>query len=365
MFNDRNRISFRYGQTPWLNYSKLSWGTNAAEPSGEYPSTRIPRTWGADWTYTVSPAIVANLRFGLSRDEGQGGNTLGVGYDPKQLGFPASLVGQFTALMFPRFNVGNYSPLGASPVFSYSTNDAYSLQPNISWTRGKHFLKIGTEFRRYNDNSQGPGLASGAYTFSTGFTGADPQRSDAVSGNEFASFLLGYPSAGQVDRNIYPAYRNKYYAAYIQDDFKVTPKLTLNLGLRWDYETPRYERFNRMVTDFTFGGASPIAAASKSSANAANCPACAAGLTGGIVYAGASGDARYVFAPKKAQFQPRIGVAYRATSKMVVRGGWAISYLGQSSVGQSYGYSRSTSLTPSLDNGLTPAVTLSDPFPSS
>ncbi len=365
MFNDRQRISFRYGQTPWLNYSKLSWGNNAAEPSGEWPSTRIPRTWGADWTYTVTPSLVANLRFGLSRYEGQGGNTFGVGYDPKQLGFPSSLVSQFTALMFPRFNMGNYSPLGASPVFSYSTNDAYSLQPNVSWTKGKHFLKIGTEFRRYNDNSQGPGLASGAYTFSTGFTGADPQRSDSVSGNEFASFLLGYPSGGQVDKNIYPAYRSNYYAAYVQDDFKVSPKLTLNLGMRWDYETPRFERYNRMVVDFPTNQASPIASAVKGSAAASNCPACAAGLAGGIVYAGTNGESRYLFNTKKNQFQPRIGAAYRATEKMVIRGGFAISYLGQSASGQSYGYSRTTSLTPSLDANLTPAVTLSDPYPAS
>ncbi|MCC7496487.1 MAG: TonB-dependent receptor [Bryobacterales bacterium] len=364
MFSDRQRVSFRYGQTPWLNFSKLSWGNNPAEPSGEYPSTRIPRTWGADWTYTVSPTVVANLRFGLSRYEGQGGNTFGLNYDPRQLGFPSSLVAQFSALMFPRFNVGNYSPLGASPVFSYSTNDAYSLQPNISWTKGRHFLKIGTEFRRYNDNSQGPGLASGAYTFSTGFTGANPQRSDAVSGNEFASFLLGYPQSGQVDKNIYPAYRSKYYAAYIQDDFKVNSKLTLNLGLRWDYESPRYERFNRMVTDFA-SGPSPVAAAAKASPNAANCPACAAGLTGGIVYAGNSGDARYPFDPKRNQFQPRLGVAYRVRQNMVLRGGYAISYLGQSSAGQSYGYSRTTALTSSLDANLTPAVTLNDPFPAS
>jgi hypothetical protein len=101
----------------------------------------------------------------------------------------------------------------------------------MSWTKGRHFLKFGAEFRRYNDNSQGPGLASGSYTFDTGFTGSTPGSSNNVSGNEFASFLLGYPTAGSVDLNIYPAYRNKYYAAYVQDDFKVTPKLTLNLGL--------------------------------------------------------------------------------------------------------------------------------------
>lgn len=365
MFNERSRISFRYGQTPWLNYSKLVWGNNVAEPSGEYPSTRIPRTWGADWTYTATPALVLNLRAGLTRYEGQGGNTFGVGYNPTQLGFPSSLVNQFTALMFPRFNPGQFSPLGASPVFSYSTNDAYSLQPNASWTRGRHFVRFGAELRRYNDNSQSPGLASGVYNFTTGFTGANPTSASASSGNEFASFLLGYPASGSVDRNIYPAYRAHYYAGFIQDDFKFSSRLTVNLGLRWDYETPRYERYNRMIRGFAFDQGSPIAATVKASPAAANCPACAAGLKGGLLYAGTGGAGRYAFEPRRNQWQPRVGVAYRMTSKLVLRGGFGLSYLGQSSNGPSTGFSQSTGLVSSLDGNLTPAVTLSDPFPSS
>src|SRR6266404_6123152 len=109
----------------------------------------------------------------------------------------------------------------------------------------------------------------------------NPQRGDSASGNEFASFLLGYPSGGYVDRNIDPAYRAKYYALFVQDDFKVNSRLTLNIGLRWDYESPRFERHDRMLRGFAFDEASPIANAVKASAAAANCPACAAGLKGG------------------------------------------------------------------------------------
>ena len=362
IFSERSHASFRYGQTPWLNFAKLVWGNNPAEPSNEYPSTRVARNWGADWTYTISPAMVFNLRGGLARYEGVSGNRFGVNYDPRQLGFPGSLVSQFTTIEFPRFNVGNYSEIGSQGVFSYSTQDAWSLQPNISLTRGRHFLKVGAEFRRYNDNNQNPGLASGLYNFDQGWTQANPQRSDSASGNEFASFLLGYPSGGYVDHNIDPAYRSQYYAAFVQDDIKVSPRLTLNLGLRWDYESPRYERYDRMLRGFAFGQASPIAAAAKSSSAAANCPACAAGLTGGLLYA--SSDNRYAFDPHKGNFQPRIGVAYRVSPKLVLRGGYGLSYLGQSASGQPVGFSRQTPLVSSLDNGLTPAVSLSDPFPA-
>jgi hypothetical protein len=186
-----------------------------------------------------------------------------------------------------------------------------------------------------------------------------------VSGNEFASFLLGYPSGGYVDHNIDPAFRAKYYALFVQDDFKVTPRLTLNLGLRWDYESPRSERYNRMLRGFAFDQPSPIAAAVKASPAAANCPACAAGLTGGLLYAGSSGDNRLAFNPHKRNFQPRAGVAYRLTSKLVFRGGYGLSYLGQNSNGAAVGFSRQTPLVASLDNGLTPAVSLSNPFPAS
>jgi Carboxypeptidase regulatory-like domain/TonB dependent receptor-like, beta-barrel len=365
MFSQKSRVSFRYGQTPWLNFAQLVWGNNAAEPSNQYPSTRIARNWGADWTYTLTPSLVLNLRGGLARYEAVSGNSFGVNFDPRQLGFPGSLVSQFNTIEFPRFNLGTYSELGSQGVFSYSTQDVWSLQPNASLIHGRHIVKFGAEFRRYNDNTRNPGLASGTYTFSSGFTQANPQRADSVSGNEFASFLLGYPSSGAVDRNIDPAYRAKYYALFVQDDFKVTPRLTLNLGLRWDYESPRVERYNRMVRGFAFGQPSPIAAAVKASPAAAACPACAAGLTGGLLYAGADGDSRYAFIPHRANFQPRVGVAYRATSRLVIRAGYGLSYLGQSSSGGAVGFSRQTPLVSSLDNGLTPAVTLSDPFPAS
>jgi hypothetical protein len=360
-FSDRSRVSGRYGETPWSNYSKLVWGDNPAEPSAEYPSMRIFRNWGADWTYTVSPSVVFNLRGGLARYEGLGGNSFGAGYDPAQLGFSSSLTSQFYNYQFPRFNMGTYSELGANN-YSDEAHDTWSVQPNVTWIRGRHFVKIGTEFRRYNDNNRSTGYASGMYGFTKGFTQANPERADSASGNEFASFLLGYPANGQVDKNIFPAYRSHYYSAYLQDDFKVSSKLTLNLGLRWDYETPRYERYDRMIRGFAFDQASPIATSAKGSAAAANCPACQAGLMGGLLYA--DSDNRYAFEPKKSNWQPRVGVAYRMRDKLVFRGGYGLSYLGQSANGQSYGYSRTTPLVSSTDGDLTPAVTLSNPYPS-
>lgn len=350
---ENHQVAFRYGQTPWSNFAKLSWGTNAAEPSGEAPSTRVSRNWGADWTYTISPSLVFNLRGGLARFEGFGGNTFAGGFDPEDLGFPASLVSQFTALQFPRFELGStFSPLGATQVTNYQTHDTWSLQPNLSWNQGRHFRKIGFEFRLYNQNQLQPGAASGLYTFNKNWTSANPQRPDATSGNEFASFLLGLPSGGFIARNIDPAYQNKYHALFLQDDWKITSILTLNLGLRWDLETPRVERYNRMVRGFAFDQPSPIA--SKVSG---------LDLRGGLLFAGP--DNREAFLRDKNNFQPRIGMAFQFRDKWVLRAGYGLSYLGQHAAGSAGGFSRPTPLISTIDNGLTPAVSLSDPFPTS
>lgn len=351
--NQNNRISWRYAQTPWENWRRIVWGDNAAEPSGESPTTRISRNWGADWTSTISPTNVFNLRFGLARYEGFSGNIYGPGYDPRQLGFPSSLVGQFSALQFPRFNLGTYSELGATQVTGYETHDTWSIQPNMSTTLGRHTLRYGTEFRRYNRNQLQPQSASGNYTFSKAWTQADPQRADAVSGNEFASFLLGHPASGYVDRNIDPAYRHHYYAFFFQDDWKITSKLTLNLGLRWDYESPVVERYDRMVRSFDRDVTSPLASK-------------VTGLTlkGGLVYAGVGGVPRGAFEPDKNNFQPRVGVAWNFANKWVMRAGYGLTYLGQYATGPATGFSQRTNLVASTD-GVRPAVTLNDPFPTS
>jgi len=166
--------------------------------------------------------------------------------------------------------------------------------------------------------------------------------------------MLGYPASGFVDRNIDPAYRSHYYSLFFQDDFKVSRTFTLNLGLRWDYETPSKERFNRMIREFNREIASPIA----SKVTGLN-------LKGGVVYADGDGTSAMAFNPKRMNFQPRIGFAWTMAPKLVMRGGYGLSMLGAQAFGPSTGYSQSTSLVASQDGNLTPAASLSDPFPTS
>lgn len=353
--SSRSRLNWRYGETPWYNFARIQWGTNAAEPSGEYPSTRISRNWGADWTYTLSPSAVFNLRGGLARYEGFSGNTISAGFNPAELGFPQGLVSQFTALQYPRFNLTgglNFSPLGATVTRSYETQDNYSIQPNLTLIHGRHSLKTGGELRRYHDNRLQPGSAAGNYSFGRNWTQANPQQADALSGVDFATFLLGIPTSGFVDRNMDPAYRYKYYVLFLQDDWKITPRLSLNLGIRWDYEAPIRERYNRQVRGFAFDQPAAISATGLD-------------LRGGLLYAGSAGTDSQAFNRDLNNIQPRIGVAYQLTSKWVLRGGYGLYYLGQNAAGPNTGFSRPTPLIASTDNNIRPSVTLSDPFPAS
>jgi hypothetical protein len=361
-WSSKSRSSVRYGQTPWSNYQGLVWGNNPAEPSNRYPQTRVFRNASADWSYQATPALLFNIRAGASRFETSTGNTFGVNFDPRLLGFPDALVKQFRTLEFPRFNITGYSELGSQSVLNYTAQEVWSLQLSVTWTVHSHNLRIGAELRRYNDNTLNPGLASGSYSFTAAWTQANPQRADSASGNALASFLLGHPASGFVDRNVNPAYRAHYYAGYVQDDVRVHPRVTLNLGFRWDHETPRYERYNQMVRGFAFDQPSPVAAIAAASPAAANCPACSAGLLGGLLYANDAN--RYAFVPHRRNFQPRLGASYKLASRLLLRGGYAISYLGQNAFGPATGFSRQTPLAATLDNGLTPVVSLNDPFPA-
>ncbi len=352
VLNSRNTFYFRYGQNPFAEYRALVWPTpNVAEPTGNAPLIRNGRNWTFDWTSTLSPRMTFNLRAGLNRWEETTGNTYGAGFDPRNLGFDPALVSQFTRLQFPRFDFGVYQSAGADRLLNTSTNDTYSFQPNAALVISRHYMKFGFEGRQYKDNIANPGMASGRYSFGKNWTQANALRADAVSGNEIATFLLGYPTSAWVDRNIDPTFLHRYYALFFNDDWKVTPRLTLNLGLRWDYEAPNYERYNRMVRGFDWNAPSPIADKVR-------------GLTlkGAVLFAGVAGQPRYVFDPDRNNFQPRIGVAYRLSDRLVIRGGYGLYYLGQNESGSTQGFSRTTSAVVSTDGGLTPAVTLTNAF---
>ncbi|MCC7343223.1 MAG: TonB-dependent receptor [Bryobacterales bacterium] len=349
---DSNRVYFKYSQNPFSEYRGLVWnGSNVAEPTGNAPLIRNGRNWAFDWTSTLAPTVTFDLRAGLSRWETSSGNSFGANYNPTGLGFSSALVSQFSTLQFPRFNLGTYQSIGTDRVWHSEPSDVYSLQPNLNWVMGAHFFKFGADFRRFNDLNNDPGAATGVYTFGKAWTQANALQASATSGNELATFLLGYPTDAYVDLNMASAYQNHYFAFYFNDDWKLTSRLTVNLGLRWDYETPVVERYDRQLRGMDWAAASPIAA-----------QATGLSLKGVPMFAGIDGNARGAFNPDKNNWQPRIGVAYRLNDKLAIRAGYGLFYLGQGEHGAPTGFSQRSSAITSTDGKLTPAVSLENPF---
>ena len=342
VINSRNNIFFRYNENPFQEYRAVVFGmTNPAEPTGNAPLLRNGRNVMMDWTSTISPTMTFDLRAGVNRWEEAGGSTIGAGYDPKQLGIDANLVAQFKAYQFPNFQIEGYQNVGSNAV-SPGIRDTYSLQPNVNKVIGRHFLKFGFEARQYNRANYGGGYPSGIWYFNKNWTQADAKRADAVSGNGLATMLLGIPSSAAVQKNIDPYYRHYYYAGFVHDDWKLSSKLSLNIGLRWDAESGNVERFNRQVKGLDWNATSPIASQVKG-----------LDLKGAVVFSGVNGQPRSLIDTPKTAFQPRVGLAYKLRDKWVLRGGYGLYYLGEDATGSTNGFSRQTNAVVSTD-GLTP-----------
>ena len=346
--NQKNNFFVRYGHN-LLHEGRGYRYFNVADPTGNAPLVRGDTSGAVDWTSTFNPTTIFNLRVGMLRWLTRNG-TLGYGFNPASLGFASSLVSQMTQpYHFPYFSLEGYEALGNTSQ-SHTPEYTYSMQANMTKLWGRHTIKAGTEIRVFRENSVNPGRTSGTFSFTAIDTGANPQLADKVSGNSYASFLLGYPSSGSIDKNDFFSYQGLYYVLYLQDDWKISRKLTLNLGLRWDYETPWTERFNRITRGFAFGQPAPISAPGLN-------------LTGGLLYAGTSGVSRMSFNPDRNNFQPRVGVAYLLNEKTSIRGGYGFYFLGQNGAGSNLGYSQSTPIIQRTQTGV-PAATLSNPFPA-
>jgi len=301
----------------------------------------------AQLTSTLTPTLVVTTRFGFTEhiflnQMYQGGN-----FDPSQLGFPSIYTSQAQGLFFPTVSFTNYNGFGqAGNNSDTSTNWYFTVSANK--VLGKHSLKFGTEIRDLFDNL--PNYSFGAFAFSNQMTQRDANNADAQSGNAFASFLLGYPASGSSTYNASPAFGNRYYGVYVQDDYRLSAKLTLNLGARFDYESPMTERYNRQNAGWDFSDPNPLA-------QQTGLP-----LTGGLLFT--SSKNRLPWNRNINPPQPRLGVAYHFAKNTVFRAGYGLSYLPTYITGQSQGFTVSTPMVTSLNGNLTPAGNLFNPYPT-
>ncbi|HVG39114.1 MAG TPA: carboxypeptidase regulatory-like domain-containing protein [Pyrinomonadaceae bacterium] len=331
------------------------------------PLVRANNGLAIDSVTTISPTVILNLRATYTRFVQAAFRTRSSPFDATSIGFPESFDDARPVSIVPRFEAEQYSAFGPRNP-SQNTTNTVSLQGNVSLIRGTQFFKVGGEVRDNRINARGASFSwgGGQFAFSRAFTQQDPQRSNATQGSSIASLLLGYPSGGLTENLSRPGFRWRYHAVYLQDDWKVSPRLSLNLGLRYDYEAAPTERFNQQNRGFGFDQTSPLAAQIAGRPGVTECPACA-NLRGGLLFTGVGGEPEQAFDADRNNIQPRVGVAYQLDDKTVLRGGYGLYYFPQAEFGGTTGYTVSTGFVASTGGGaqaFIPANTLSNPFPT-
>ena len=359
---DRHHFFVRYGQNDRTEMRTYNGIFNQPGADGQLPLRRANWTGGLDWTGTLGSGTIIDVRASLSRYIDPSTADANRNFDLVGAGFSPALVAQLPfGSWFPRISISGFQALGRNPNFGGSATNTFTVQPSvIRYRGGGKTLKAGADFRWTQYSTQNSGQIM---TFSAAdtFTRADYQRSDGLSGSGLASWLLGMPTSGSVNINMYPIYMFPYYAAWAQYDWKLRGNLTINTGLRWDANLPPVERYNRMNRGFDANVISPVdAMIDHSKFPYLNYP-----LRGGLEFAGVNGLPRGAVDSYFKTIQPRFGFAWSPRPKMVVRGGWGRYYINPNNdYLQNAGYSATTSLNVSGDSNRTAlSGLLSDPFP--
>jgi hypothetical protein len=350
----------------WSSNQPINFFGNEANSSNAAINSKKYRSLAMDHTYTLSPSSVLNIRYGLGRSLNT--NTpFTDGFDSSTLGFPKSMTeaAARNGLEFPRFDfAGAAAPLGTggwTRVRAGSTTN--TLTAAMTKLKSNHMFKFGGEYRKMLLNLVKFGYPSGYFTFSPGWTQQDISAASNTAGSPLASFLLGLTSGGNMSHDPAPAVASAYYGVYAQDDWKVTRRLTLNLGLRYDVDRPRTERYNRL-SYYDLHAPSPIAGKAPSSA----CPACG-NLLGSMNFASPEN-------PRQSptdwnNIGPRVGFAWNFSKNMALRGGYGIAYAPTSmqpggasgNIGLD-GSRTTTAVSSSYDSMRTVNSYLQNPFPN-
>jgi hypothetical protein len=359
-FSPANRIFGRFSwNESWVTPPML-FETPAANPSSG-PQLFTQRNLAINDTHSFTPTTFATFRIGWTRLRDYN-NPYDLGFDPTKLGFPTYFRDSQPAAVFPSISVNGYTVsnagFGTSSIGPVNTtiinnvSNAYTAQSDVTKTAGRHVAKAGFEYRLFRSGGFRPNLAT--FTFSPGLSqGPNPQQASATAGQSFASFLLGLAGAGNTQTNATQDIQSYYYGAFVQDDYKVTPKLTLNIGFRFEVENLRTDRYNRLnVLDYSSQVPLQVPGVGQ--------------LRGGLGFVNVNGVPREQAAVNH-NLSPRFGFAYQLQPRMVVRGGYGIFFAPRTGwdfnqLGQT-GFSSTTPHVASAD-GVTVTSYYSNPFPN-
>jgi len=370
-FGDRTSLSgrFTYG---WWHYNAAPCFKSAGilDPCSGGNSNGGPKAFVLNSSHTFSSTFVLILSLGYTRSFSGG---LGPQSDPKfdlvsQLGFPSYMtVSGYHGP--PQISISNYgSSLGANPWnFSHSGQDTYHASGSLDKVRGRHELKFGGEIRWRLLNYTQPGPVNGQFGFDTGMTSQAP---NIGSGDGMASFLMGLmdgSGAGQYHYGMGQGTRNLSYSGFFQDNWRMTDKITLDLGMRYEVQVPRIER-NNYLSWFDPNVLSPIQAPCVNvSVQGLPNQICPGTLHGGLEFAH-PGDREMAYT-NYSNWGPRAGLTYQFLPKTVMRVGYGIFYEPTYFAGTYGAYGTdgfdawTFGVTTYQSDGATPFAPLSNPFP--
>jgi hypothetical protein len=339
-----------------------------------------------DYVYTVSPTFIIDARYSVQQYRNPYTADQD-GWNLASLGFSQTFINQIQAISpnlvrLPEINVNNGLAAANAGVGGYSVlspqdnviNSTTLHDTGINATKiiGPHTLRFGIGFRVSQKFDVDPGPSSGYFYFdSTWVEGPTSTSAGAPIGQQVAALLYGLPSTQSYFPygNLNYAEESKAFTTYIQDDWKVSRKLTLSLGLRYELPTPLTERYNRSVLGFNPTAVNTIAAQVEANyaADPTGVPASQFNVLGGLTYPGVNGNPRNLWNYMKTDILPRFGLAYAITPKTVVRGGFGIyaEPIGtfEEDVNQT-GFSLQTSMVASSNGGQSFIANLTNPFPN-
>ncbi|MFN0101151.1 MAG: TonB-dependent receptor domain-containing protein [Bryobacteraceae bacterium] len=357
----KHRLFGRFTRLWRSQESDIGWAEAFAFPGFGGTDLGLNRRWftsvALDDTYTFSPTLIGTLRYGLSRY--LSGVTNGaVGYDTSSLNLAPAISGNQAVPGIPVFNMtGSENLPGLGSSASRGADEQHNLLGTLLKQAGAHSLKFGFDYRLVRRNNNNPGgNAPGSFNFGTLFTREDPfnPRSGDTTGSVMAGFLLGLPESGNLGVNSPLSVQNHYWGFFLQEDWRVNRKLTLNFGVRYEFETPFTERYNRVSYGFDQNAAAPVTVPNVS-------------LAGGLLFAGLNGVPRRQGTLDGNNFGPRFGLAYALNDHTVVRGGYGLFYSSQivnsGFLGAVNTFNAVTPFIGTTDNA-TPASTLANPFPN-
>ncbi len=354
---DEQFTDWWHANLSYLSYLSLEPGNTYFNSISSPDQWRLLRNVNATQlnnTFTLSPTLVLSARYGFNRFPNYG-YQVSSGLNLATLGFSPTFTNEVLSPTFPVVGMSTvYNSLGGLGTNNdfYYVHYSYNASISASKFMGRHSLTGGFDWRKVNTSGLDYGAGGGDFNFNGIWT----QSGQGTGGADLADMLVGLPHDGSITVPTKLTDFVGYYGAYLQDDFRLNSKLTLNYGLRWEHESGLQEQNNGMVTGFLGNVPNPIQSQ-------------VSGLTtnGVVEFAGQNGAPVSIGNPNWSKWGPRAGIAWQANNKTVVRGGYGLFWAPPFGIGapvQTAGYYATTTNTFTTDGYQTPNSSLTNPFPN-